>query len=79
MLTPEQTQKALDHLGEIDAICPLCKKTKWTVTTRIFRMLSYHKGDASEFPVLPIVCDHCGDVIFLNAIAIGLIEPSKEP
>lgn len=64
--------------------CPLCNDGQWIVTSEIFYLNEYFKDKvvvgAKSFPVLPIVCNKCGNTMFINALVANLIEdkPSKE-
>lgn len=63
--------------------CPLCKKGQWIVTPDIFFLSEYQSTKfgigGKAYPVLPIVCDVCGNTIFINAIIANLIDkPSKK-
>lgn len=63
--------------------CPLCQQRRWSVNDTIFQLLEFQNGDLiigggqSIFPVIPLTCDNCGNVHFINAIKAGLIEPNK--
>lgn len=63
--------------------CPLCHKRNWGVNDTIFQLLEFQNGELiigggkNIFPVVPLICDNCGNVYFINAIKAGLIEPDK--
>ena len=63
--------------------CPLCNNNQWTVGDTIFQLLEYNEEGivlgGKVWPVLPIVCENCGNTYFVNAIAAGLVEPSTNP
>ena len=63
--------------------CPLCHKGEWIVGDMIFHLTEYFEdelriGGTPSFPVLPLVCSECGNTIFINALAAGLLDNDKE-
>ena len=59
--------------------CPLCDKTSWTVPEDLFelRQLSldgFHVG-GPRMPVVPVICEHCGNTVLVNAIVAGVVPP----
>jgi hypothetical protein len=45
--------------------CPICGKNDWIVSTAIFELREFNKGnlivgEIPLYPVLPITCDNCG-------------------
>jgi hypothetical protein len=70
---PELIQRAIEWLTQKwgpDPACPYCGGRGWEVGTPVeVRLLS---GDAMS-PAVPILCDTCGNTVFINAIRAGLI------
>lgn len=63
--------------------CLLCNSNSWSVTG-IFEMRSFHGGtlvvggDSSVLPVLPVICNNCGNTVLLSAVVIGLTPRNSE-
>ena len=68
-----------------DQNCPICKKKDTFLTSNnVFEWREFHKGNLSLggnnqiFPVLPIVCSHCGYTIPFNFLVIKkLLDANK--
>ena len=88
-LTPEQQQKLLDRLTQIwqnPKICEICHNTDWNISDKLFEIREFHGGgmvlggDSAIQPLISISCRTCGQTIFMNAIMLGVLEPSpKQP
>lgn len=82
-MTKEEKEKLYNYIEKnfgTEFECPMCKHTDWVLTGSIYQMPAFNKRGASEkdrdysvFPVVPMICEKCGYVIFLNAISCGLI------
>ena len=62
-------------------ICPLCYGKSWNVAEKVFELREFNDGDlhvggpnASIVPVIPVICENCGNTIFINALSTGLIK-----
>ncbi|MCQ2578051.1 MAG: hypothetical protein MJ176_05925 [Treponema sp.] len=74
--------KAIErNLGGNDLVCPLCKSTEWTVTSKIYKLPIFHEDDISAimnrddcFPVIPLICEKCGNTYFINAVAANILS-----
>lgn len=64
--------------GQVE--CPICKKISWNVPGTIYELREFNNGNliiggnSSLVPVIPITCNNCGNVIFINAITAGLVQ-----
>ena len=60
--------------------CPMCGIGKWVVTDKIFELREYNDGNlvvgknCSVVPVVPIICENCGNTIFVNAMIAEAVE-----
>ncbi len=63
--------------------CPLCGGTSWHVNENVFELRSFFRGDlvlgapSQILPVVAVTCRTCSQVVFVNAIGAGAIEPPK--
>jgi hypothetical protein len=60
--------------------CQICEHRDWSVSDRVFELREFHGGDlkiggSSVFPTVPVTCNNCGNVVFLNALILGLAKP----
>lgn len=62
-------------------ICPMCGSRSWNVTDKIFELREFNDGNivlggpnSALLPVIPVTCENCGNTIFINALASGLIK-----
>lgn len=67
-------------LGQHDARCSLCGHNQWAIGSR-FVVLSASKsprgmvlGGGEGFPLVPIICQHCGNAHLLNLLVLGFTE-----
>ena len=60
--------------------CPMCGCNSWSVANKIFELREFNDGNfiigghTSIHPVIPIVCDNCGNTIFINPLVAGVIK-----
>lgn len=62
--------------------CPVCTENQWQVAENFAYLTQYNpeKGltissfGGPFYPLLPIVCDSCGNTLLVNAIAAGFID-----
>ena len=63
-----------------ETICPVCAQGKWTLHTSGFvNVVSNDRPlevalSGEGFPLVVLVCDHCGNTTFLNMYVLGLGE-----
>lgn len=62
-------------------VCPMCGSRIWNVADKIFELREFNNGqlvlggpNSSLLPVVPVTCAHCGNTIFINALAAGLLK-----
>ena len=63
--------------------CQMCGIGNWNISDSIFELREYNKGDlviggGPIIPVIPITCDNCGNIVFVNGIKAGLIKLNKK-
>jgi len=80
-LTKEQIEAIVSHLGAKfpDSKCPVCDKNTWDLQRRVFQFTecaSLIMGGAA-IPAVVVVCKNCGNMLFLNAILLGIVERDK--
>lgn len=62
--------------------CPMCQSGNWNITPNVFELREFlggnlNLGSGPILPVIPVTCNNCGNVVFLNALATGLIPQPK--
>ena len=71
-----RVQAWLEQRG-VTLTCTLCGHSDW-IPGQVVVIPEYtHEGigRAEGLPAVPIVCNHCAQVVFLAAIPIGLVGP----
>ena len=64
--------------GAVD--CPVCSGATWTVSDVLYEAREFNRGSMvlgkgqSVLPMVATHCSNCGLTLFLNAIALGLID-----
>lgn len=62
--------------------CPMCATGNWNVQDSTFQLTEFNQGamvlGGPVIPVIPIVCNNCGNTLLINAITAGVIKPEKE-
>lgn len=72
-------KKAMEYIKKIKApVCPLCGEKEWNFGDKVYQLMEFdfdglHLGK-STIPVVPIVCENCGNTYFVNALVAGLID-----
>jgi len=76
-------EKVADYLNnnKLSNKCTLCSHNEMGLAMEIVfgitDISSEYKG-SKTFPVLPLVCNHCGHVTFISALYHGLAKPHEE-
>ena len=59
--------------------CPMCGIGGWNVQDSTYQLLEFNQGSlvvgGPVIPVIPVVCNNCGNTLLVNAIIAGVIEP----
>lgn len=69
--------------------CPLCGKTTWSVSDRIFQISEYetdeslaskleNNAESRCMPVIALVCENCGHTHLINAMAANILDRDDE-
>jgi len=64
--------------------CPMCHVGSFNVSDTIYELREFNQGalvigGAPIIPVIPIICNNCGNTVLVNALLSGAIEaPKKE-
>jgi hypothetical protein len=64
--------------------CPMCGAQAWGVNEFIYELREYKEsavivGEPSPIlPVIAVICNNCGNTIFVNAIKANLLDSSEE-
>jgi hypothetical protein len=85
-ITDDQSKKLIAWLEEKwqgEKKCPVCQHTNWTLNSLIYKLIPFDQGvfiaGGPVYPVVPVICNNCGNVMFFNALKTGLIDqPKKE-
>lgn len=86
-LSPEQLGQVIEYLKRWNtAVCAICQNDDWAVAATVFALPEYKlrrtaisTNIQAVFPIIPLTCKTCGNVLFLSAIAAGVVPgPIKE-
>lgn len=74
-LNKEQMEKLKEYIDTKlqETTCPICQGKNWKATTRIYKLPEY-KGNEAVFPVIPIFCTGCGNVLLISPKRAGILE-----
>lgn len=85
-LTPEQTQRVINHLTEVSPqgiVCPVCRQRHWNVMNAIIEAREFQNGnlilggESAVVPYVSITCNRCGNSLLFNAIQLGIVQQSN--
>lgn len=84
-LTTEQKQNLVKRLAFLNKIsCQSCGSKDWIASENIFEMREFSGGNlviggkSAILPVIPVTCKQCGQTIFFNALAIGILSQGEK-
>ena len=87
-LSSQQVDQVIDYLKKWKtAQCGICGYDDWVVASTVFVLHEYtsleptgfYGSTESVFPVIPLTCKTCGNVLFLSAVAAGVVPAIKAP
>lgn len=73
-------QELINHINDkwINKTCPYCGGVDWTVSEKIFELREFNNGSLNiggiVTPVIPVVCNKCGNTVLINMIITGLLK-----
>ena len=78
-LNPKQLEDVIEYLKTWKtAECAICGFDDWAVSAVVFGLPEYVSGGSSHwnqvFPVVPLTCKTCGNVLLVSAIAAGIVK-----
>jgi len=66
-----------------EPLCPVCKNNNWTIGGTIAELRPFLKGkfrtSGPVYPVIVFSCNVCGNVLFFNAIQLGIVKIPPAP
>lgn len=66
--------------GKFTPVCAFCGNRRWNITSKVFQLMEFDLNGlnlgGATYPVIPVTCNNCGNTLFINAIAAGLLEPN---
>ncbi len=74
-------QLAIAHLQQKWAgrTCPMCLVGNWSVQDSTYQLTEFNEGSlvigGPVIPVIPVICNNCGNTILVNAITAGVLKP----
>ena len=75
----ERAAKWASERWKRPADCIVCGSNNWTIgdvlELRPFRGGNFVIGRGPIFPVFPVTCNVCGNTVFINAVAAGVVLP----
>jgi len=84
-LNPEQSKQFLEFINskwKPSRKCEVCDQETWGITDVIFELREFSGGPVYfggvTQPVIPIVCNTCGNTKFINAIKAGILKLDKK-
>jgi hypothetical protein len=75
-LKPDQFERLLRHVRKVfgeDVVCPLCGYAEMSAEGLVAHELSQPTVFANVLPSVALVCMHCGNTLFINAVVAGVI------
>ena len=81
-LSNDQMTRVIKYLQTWEsAKCAICRGDDWAVSSTVFALPEYtppSKGtygyNEAVFPVIPLTCKTCGNVLVVSAIAAGVVQ-----
>jgi hypothetical protein len=62
--------------------CPMCGVTNWNVQDSTFEIRQFSEGNmvlgGPIIPVVPVVCNNCGNTILVNALMAGVVKRDQK-
>jgi len=83
-LTNEQRQNFADWMNSRAPLigkCGLCGHREWAIASDILEVRPFHGGGlaigGSVYPYIGVVCQHCGNTHFVNAVISNVLQETK--
>lgn len=59
--------------------CPMCQTGSWSVSDRVYELREFNNGHliiggGPVIPVISVVCDECGNTMFIDAYHTGMMD-----
>jgi len=83
-LNEEQKKIVSNKLSFLkESPCFICKSKSWIISDKIFEIREFLGGslridvNTSILPLISVTCSKCGNVIFFNALTLGIDLENK--
>lgn len=84
-LNNKEKKLLLEKLSFLTTKRCICGSINWVISDRIFELKEFKKGKevivggkSVVFPIIPVTCQNCGQVIYFNALQLGLIPKDEK-
>lgn len=86
VLSQEQGEKIINLIGEKwirQGCCPMCNHSGLSIENRIYELREFNNGNVviggnqATIPVAVIICPECGNTMFINVLAAGVINQNS--
>lgn len=62
-----------------NACCPMCQSTHWNISDTIYEFRKFTNDSlmiagGPVFPVIPLVCDDCGNTLFIHVNSVSVLN-----
>jgi hypothetical protein len=76
----ETLEKAVRRVWSRARECQVCTSTmSWGIVRDLVELRGYYEGIRMEggpsWPMVAVMCEHCGHTVLINAVRLGLIDP----
>jgi RNase P subunit RPR2 len=82
-LNKEQQDKLITKLNQVwkNKVCEVCNQANWMIDDTLFELREFHGGrtvlgSGAIKPLITISCTSCGNTKMMNAIQLGLVDPT---
>ncbi len=81
------SRKIVTHLNEkwdSDKVCPMCGAANWAISPKILELREFDNGNITIgghsfiYPVIPVSCKNCGNVILISATISGMLSNNND-
>jgi hypothetical protein len=84
-LTPDEKDRAAAWVNEKwrgNRVCPICGSTRWILGDHLVQPIVLGNKQnillsGVSYPHLMVISPSCGYTMFVNAVIVGLVEPSS--
>ena len=83
-MNEDQKRRLQTRLAGLNNSCVICGHHGFTIADKLFELREFNEGnlviggDSAVLPAVILICDRCGAIQMMSALALGVLDNSEK-